>query len=186
MMEILKTWISNLCVAVVIMTIAQIILPNTSIKKHSKFAFSLIILAITLAPIINLLNFNKGTDENFFQESMTYELNSKKEIASFYDEKFILESIEENLINTLKDEFYENEFDVSLKGEIDFQSMNMNIKEVNVKVLENKKVKKVDKIEIGKEKRGKEKIKDDFLEKVESFVEKELKIPNENIYVSYS
>ena len=186
MMEILKTWISNLCVAVVIMTIAQIILPNSSIKKHSKFAFSLIILAITLSPIINLLNFNKGIDEKVFQESIAYNSKNKKEITSFYDEKFILESIEENLKSALKDEFYENDFDVSLKGEIDFESMNMNIKDVEVKVLENKKVKKVDKIEIGKEKRNKEEIKDPFLIKVEKFVEKELEISNENIYVSYS
>ena len=33
-MELLKNWISTLCVVIVIISIAHIILPNSSIKKH--------------------------------------------------------------------------------------------------------------------------------------------------------
>ncbi len=49
-----------------------------------------------------------------------------------------------------------------------------------------KKVKKVDKVVVGKEKVNKEEKKGFFLEKIEKFVEKELEISHENIIVSYA
>ena len=170
-MELLKNWISTLCVVIVIISIAHIILPNSSIKKHVKFAFSLIILSVMLSPIIGLLTMNKDIDETVFQEKISDVTRSDEEKKSLYDEEAILKSVEKNLEKSLKDEFYENEFEVNLIGKIDFDE---------------KKVKTVDKVVVGKEKVNKEEKKDSFLEKIEKFVEKELEISHENIIVSYA
>ena len=180
-MELLKNWISTLCVVIVIISIAHIILPNSSIKKHVKFAFSLIILSVMLSPIIGLLTMNKDIDETVFQEKISDVTRSDEEKKSLYDEEAILKSVEKNLEKSLKDEFYENEFEVNLIGKIDFDEVKFNIT-----VLDEKKVKKVDKVVVGKEKVNKEEKKDSFLEKIEKFVEKELEISHENIIVSYA
>lgn len=185
MMELLKGWISTLCIAVVFVSIAHIILPNSSIKKHAKFTFSLIILAIMISPIIKLLNLNENIENSTFKESMAYEFKKENEDVSLYDEEIIMAGIKDNLVTALKDEFYENDFVVSLEGNIDLKGMNVDIKGVEVRVLDNKKVEKVKKIVIGEEKIQKEENKDSFLKKVEKFVEKELEISHEHIYVSY-
>ena len=96
-------------------------------------------------------------------------------------ENFVSNLIEINKFNNLVNE-YKNEYFTDSK----IKSLQKNFITSYEYILENKKVKKVDKIEIGKEKRNKEEIKDPFLIKVEKFVEKELEISNENIYVSYS
>ena len=172
-MELLKNWISTLCVVIVIISIAHIILPNSSIKKHVKFAFSLIILSVMLSPIIGLLTMNKDIDETVFQDKISDVTRSDEEKKSLYDEEAILKSVEKNLEKSLKDEFYENEFEVNLIGKIDFDEVKF-------------KLKKVDKVVVGKEKVNKEEKKDSFLEKIEKFVEKELEISHENIIVSYA
>ena len=182
-MELLKNWISTLCVVIVIISIAHIILPNSSIKKHVKFAFSLIILSVMLSPIIGLLTMNKDIDETVFQEKISDVTRSDEEKKSLYDEEAILKSVEKNLEKSLKDEFYENEFEVNLIGKIDFDEVKFNIEKAEITVLDEKKVKKV---VVGKEKVNKEEKKDSFLEKIEKFVEKELEISHENIIVSYA
>ncbi|WEV15270.1 hypothetical protein PL325_11215 [Clostridium perfringens D] len=105
---------------------------------------------------------------------------------SLYDEEAILKSVEKNLEKSLKNEFYENEFEVNLIGKIDFDEVKFNIEKAEITVLDEKKVKKVDKVVVGKEKVNKEEKKDSFLEKIEKFVEKELEISHENIIVSYA
>ena len=182
-MELLKNWISTLCVVIVIISIAHIILPNSSIKKHVKFAFSLIILSVMLSPIIGLLTMNKDIDETVFQDKISDVTRSDEEKKSLYDEEAILKSVEKNLEKSLKDEFYENEFEVNLIGKIDFDEVKFNIEKAEITVLDEK---KVDKVVVGKEKVNKEEKKDSFLEKIEKFVEKELEISHENIIVSYA
>ncbi|EGT3615735.1 stage III sporulation protein AF [Clostridium perfringens] len=184
-MELLKNWISTLCVVIVIISIAHIILPNSSVKKHVKFVFSLIILSVMLSPIIGLLNFNKEIDENAFENKISGALDQREENTSLYDDEDILESVERNLEKALKDEFYENEFEVKLIGKVDFDDIRINIEKAEIKVLGEKKVKKVEKVVVGEEKINEEEKKDSFLEKVEKFVEKELEISHENIIVSY-
>lgn len=185
-MELLKGWISTLCTVIVILSIAHIILPNSSVKKHVKFAFSLIILSVMLSPIIDILTMNRNIDEAVLKEKVSISKEKENEKKSFYDEGAILKSIERNLEKSLKDEFYESDFEVSLVGKINFDEIKLNVEKAEVIVLDKKRVKKVDKIFVGEEKLDKKEKKDSFLEKIEKFVEKELEISNENINVSYA
>lgn len=186
-MELLKNWISTLCVVVVIVSIAHIILPNASIKKHVKFVFSLIILSVMLSPILGILNFDLENYEKKFSYEEAFKEEKNEENSSFYDNEALLKSVENNLEKALQDEFYENEFKVSLEGEVDFENIEFNINKAKIEVFKDKKVKKVEKIKIGEETEKKEEVnKDSFLVKVEKFVEKELEISNENIIVSYA
>ena len=129
---------------------------------------------------------NKDIDETVFQDKISEATSEAQEKKSLYDEEAILKSVEKNLEKSLKDEFYENEFEVNLIGKIDFDEVKFNIEKAEITVLDEKKVKRVDKIVVGKEKGNKEEKKDSFLEKIEKFVEKELEISHENIIVSYA
>lgn len=185
-MELLKNWISTLCVVIVIVSIAHIILPNSSVKKHVKFVFSLIILSVMLSPIIGLLNFNNDIDIDSFEKEIISTQKKEKKKDSLYNDKAIMESVEKNLEKALKDEFYENEFEVNLIGKINFDEVKFNVEKAEIKVLDEKRVKKVEKVIVGDEKVNKEEKKDSFLEKVEKFVEKELGISHKNIIISYA
>ena len=129
---------------------------------------------------------NKDIDETVFQDKISEATSEAQEKKSLYDEEAILKSVEKNLEKSLKDEFYENEFEVNLIGKIDFDEVKFNIEKAEITVLDEKKVKRVDKVVVGKEKGNKEEKKDSFLEKIEKFVEKELEISHENIIVSYA
>ncbi len=85
---------------------------------------------------------NKDIDETVFQEKISDVTRSDEEKKSLYDEEAILKSVEKNLEKSLKDEFYENEFEVNLIGKIDFDEVKFNIEKAEITVLDEKKVKK--------------------------------------------
>ncbi len=93
-----------------------------------------------LSPIIGLLTMNKDIDETVLQEKISdvtrFDEEKKK---SLYDEEAILKSVEKNLEKSLKDEFYENEFEVNLIGKIDFDEVKFNIEKAEITVLDEKK-----------------------------------------------
>ena len=132
------------------------------------------------------LNIPQKSPETVFQEKINDVTKSNEGKKSLYDEEAILKSVEKNLEKSLKDEFYEKEFEVNLIGKINFDEVKFNIEKAEITILDEKKVKRVDKVVVGKEKVNKEEKKDSFLEKVEKFVEKELEISHENIIVSYA
>lgn len=55
-MSVLKEWVCNLFIIILMLTFIEILLPNSSIAKYIKFVFSLIIMAIVLYPVLPLLS----------------------------------------------------------------------------------------------------------------------------------
>ena len=51
-MEILKDWISDICVSILFMTAVELVLPENSIKKYSKFVLGLIFIVVVINHII--------------------------------------------------------------------------------------------------------------------------------------
>ncbi len=82
---------------------------------------------------------NKDIDETVFQDKISEVKSEAQEKKSLYDEEAILKSVEKNLEKSLKDEFYENEFEVNLIGKIDFDEVKFNIEKAEITVLDEKK-----------------------------------------------
>jgi stage III sporulation protein AF len=54
MLEIVKNWAMAVSVAVLIGTVLEMLLPDTSVKKYVKFAIGLVILIVVIMPVIGL------------------------------------------------------------------------------------------------------------------------------------
>ncbi len=94
-MESLKTWVINICAAVFFITAVELILPDNSLKKYSKFVLGLILITVVMNPILKLFN-NNGRNMLETIESNTKALSmyeSRKDINIYKDK---------NIENTLK------------------------------------------------------------------------------------
>lgn len=53
-MDIIKEWVSNLFILIMMLSFAEIILPESSIGKYVKFIFSLVIMAAVIYPVFGI------------------------------------------------------------------------------------------------------------------------------------
>lgn len=51
----IKQWVSNLFIVILMLTFLEMLLPDSSMGKYLKFIFSLVIMATILYPIIYIL-----------------------------------------------------------------------------------------------------------------------------------
>ena len=63
-MEILKDWVSDICVTILFMTAIELVLPENSIKRYAKFVLGLIFIVVVINPIINFVN----QDNNLYKD----------------------------------------------------------------------------------------------------------------------
>lgn len=53
-MDIIKEWVTNLFILILMLSFAEIILPESSIGKYVKFIFSLVIMAAVIYPVFGI------------------------------------------------------------------------------------------------------------------------------------
>ncbi len=53
-MDIVKEWVSNLFILIMMLTFTEILLPENSTGKYVKFIFSLVIMTAVIYPIIKI------------------------------------------------------------------------------------------------------------------------------------
>ncbi len=53
-MDIVKEWVSNLFILIIMLTFTEILLPENSTGKYVKFIFSLVIMTAVIYPIIKI------------------------------------------------------------------------------------------------------------------------------------
>lgn len=189
-MEIFKQWASTLCITVIFISLAHIMLNTSIMKNHVKFALSLILLSVMIVPIVKFLSLENEIDTiNYNYKDNVDNNNNKdnKEVKEFYNNDLLIENLEKTLSKTLKNEYSTKSFNVSIKGKIDFNAVEINIDSVLVEVEDNNKVKKVQKVVISKSKENKaiKEQNDEFSEKVKKFISEELKIEKNKINVVY-
>ncbi|MPQ42761.1 stage III sporulation protein AF [Clostridium tarantellae] len=182
-MEIIKNWASTLCVTVIFISIAYLLLHTDEMKKHVKFALSLILLSVMITPILNFLNFDETKIENPFKEKENF-AQQNKDKESIYNNDYLKESLENVLTQKLKNTYKDKKFEVEIEGTMNVDKMEADIKQVNIGVIDDKKIKKVEKIVIG-EKENKLQIEDEFLKEVKSMVCDELQISKDKINIKY-
>lgn len=152
-MEILKDWVSDICVTILFMTAIELVLPENSIKRYAKFVLGLIFIVVVINPIINFVNQDNNlykdiaVNENYIDKFDDYLKNNFEEYSE-RARKTTLESFEENISRNckiiLENKFKKNKFDV--EAFCVYQDGDFKILEVIVRVEEHG-VKKIETIE---------------------------------------
>ena len=157
-MEILKDWISDICVSILFMTAVELVLPENSIKKYSKFVLWLIFIVVVINPIIGFIKQDSNLykditlNEDYVNKFDSYLENNLDEYSERI-KKTTINSFEENLSrnceNLLKNNFKKNNFNVDVS--VSYEDENFKIEELIVKVEELgiKNVETVEKVVIG-------------------------------------
>lgn len=112
MITFLKTWISQIIVAVIIATIIELILTNGNNKKYIKMIIGMYVLFTIIQPVISKItgnnleitnfNYKKYFDEDIIEISMQdFENNNSKLIKQAY-----INNIKEDIVQKLKQKGY--------------------------------------------------------------------------------
>lgn len=113
MITFLKTWISQIIVAVIIATIIELILPNGNNKKYIKMIIGMYVLFTIIQPVVTKItgnnleitnfNYKKYFDEDIIESStQDFENNNSKLIKQAY-----INNIKEDIVQKLKQKGYE-------------------------------------------------------------------------------
>lgn len=73
MMEFLQGWIISLVSIVILSVLIDVILPNGSIRKYTRFIIGILVIFVILSPVVRLLN--KGFSLDKVIEGNLYKLN---------------------------------------------------------------------------------------------------------------
>lgn len=192
-MEFVKAWVANIAVVVVFMTAIELILPNNDIKKYGKFVMGLILMVTIMKPILSVID--KGFNfESYVYEAEKYLQSSKLEVDyEKYKQKNIestMELFKKNLEmqceETLKEEFYEKDFEVKVDVSYLEDSKDFIINNIEIWVEEKgvKRVKKIQNVSINEDSKDKEGIEDSELaEGIKLFIGGKLDLPKNKINV---
>lgn len=111
MINFLRSWILNIVSVVIFITIVELILPNSSMKKYIKMIVGLLVMLVIINPILDLMHGKVKLEEDVFRTSsaihkqeLVLNLNhfkgtQQKQIISVYKdniEKYIKDQIEFN------------------------------------------------------------------------------------------
>ena len=145
-MEFLNGWIANIILFVLIATIIDFLLPNSSMHKYTKMVTSLLLMMIIVSPIFKLFSMDiEAVLKEFpiYQEGVQGEnlLEIQKKEIQASQHAYILEEMAVHLENEVKEELME-EFNLEIANiEIDldedgFENGNINSITVTLKDIE--------------------------------------------------
>lgn len=137
MIDVLSGWVKNLSLALIIVSILEMILPNNKTKKYIKLVMGIYILFTIIAPFVenntqfNLEKVNWDFYEKTIQETSTEVNQTSMDIRL---NQIFKEQVEKDIINKLKEKGYELE-SCKINAKISQGSENNNIIEkITIKV----------------------------------------------------
>ena len=152
-MEILKDWVSDICVSILFMTAVELVLPENSIKKYSKFVLGLIFIVVVINPIVGFVkqDSNIYKDITLNEDYMDKFDNYLQDNLSEYSQRVknttlnnFRDNLEKNCENLLKNKFKKDDFNVDVK--ISYENENFKIDELIIRV-EDHEIKNVETVE---------------------------------------
>lgn len=184
-MDVLKNWAVTLATLIIFISMANIILPKSSIKNHVKFVLSLIVLAAMVIPITNFLSLGNKIEE-YDLESVISEDSSytSSEDSESYSNEYMLSSLEKSIKNLLNDEYTGSKFDVKIKGNIDIGNANVDITSVAIEISSTN-INKIQKVIIGDVDNNYSDESDSFKNEIKGFISKELGVDKDIIKINY-
>jgi len=207
MIEFLKDWCLNVVSLVIFIVLLEMLLPSGRMKKMINLVSGLILVIALINPVLGLLK--KGIDLEEYQISNSNLINKKeimvnsqvlkekqtRQITNVYRNKIIGQI--ENLIKDIKgvsdtkaDVIINDDYSDEKFGEVKKVYLELELGEVDEKTESINAVKIVDKVVVGKEKKGEKEVASDkeidgeLKKQIESKIENILNIQKENIVIS--
>ncbi|MGL4873730.1 MAG: stage III sporulation protein AF [Clostridium sp.] len=187
-MEIIKEFVITLVSTIILITAVELILPDNSMKKYSKFILGTMLIAVILTPIIKFI---KGGEDAITQTIISYEnkelketndMKGKGKVNNIKKEAFE-KNLSKNIENILEKKFEKYKFSSEINCDADFDKMEFNIKNIVIYVKDGgdiSKIKKVEKVIIEENKEIKT---NKQYEDIRVYLSKELDIGKEKISV---
>lgn len=139
MINFLSSWVKNLCLALIVVSILEMLLPNNKTKKYVKMVMGLYILFSIIEPFIENSNELKFNVEDLYNQysvetSAESENVNQKSMDSRLDELY-KQKLENNIVQKLDEEGYVVE-DCDVKAHI--SSNDTGIELITIKIKEKK------------------------------------------------
>ncbi|WML40503.1 stage III sporulation protein AF [Neobacillus sp. OS1-2] len=83
-MEFLKEWVTNIILFILLATVIDMLLPNSSMQKYTKMVTGLLLIAIILTPIFKLIS---KDFESALGSIPTYQVPGEKNMKNIIDSK---------------------------------------------------------------------------------------------------
>lgn len=164
MIELLKPWVINIVAIIIFVIIADIILPEGSIKSFVKVIIGLFVLMAIIQPLIHLKNVRYDFEKSYMQTSLMLDTGGDyrgKEVLSNYQKVKALEIYETNLKDQIatavayKNSMDKNKIEVILDINKDDKSSEFGLIR-SLKVIlpsddDKSRIEKIKKVEVGEE-----------------------------------
>ena len=151
MIKFLSNWIGQIAIAVIIVSIFEMILPKGNLKKYIKVVLGIYVIYCLISPFVNKsklfdmdnINIEKYTTSNIIQSNINQESMDERLETLYIDE------LEKNInikLNEYGYEIYKCKIDANLNS----NKQNPGIHKINLIIKENKKNQiQIDDVEIG-------------------------------------
>ncbi|MGG1400618.1 stage III sporulation protein AF [Bacillus salipaludis] len=143
-MEFIKEWVTNIILFVLLATVIDMLLPNSSMQKYVKMVTGLLLIAIILTPIFKLISKDFETtlvsipsNQTPGEKNIKNLIDSKKKEIQDSQHAYILEQMRVQLKKDVKEELMENygleiaDLDIATNEESD-QAFPENIQKITV------------------------------------------------------
>lgn len=188
-MLIIKSWIGNICAALIFLTAVELILPDNSLKKYSKLVLGLILMIVVINPLLAILNKNINPEsliERYMSSEYTGHTQKEYKLKNVeVTEKKFNENLKLTLGEILKEEFNDYKFNIEVTSVYNEKKEVMEIKQINIGYSD-KSISSIEKIKInGKSTPALKSVdtKDIKGEKIKASIETKTKIPIDKINV---
>lgn len=120
LIEFISQWIKSISMIFIIISIIELVIPNSNLKKYVNMFIGLLIIIAIITPIVNLLDSNYDIEKEVFKNII-----EGVEIQNINNEDILLaqeKQIKELYINRLRDDVYK-----SIKEITDYEIFAINI-----------------------------------------------------------
>ena len=151
MIKFLSNWIGQIAIAVIIVSIFEMILPKGDLKKYIKVVLGIYVIYCLISPYVNKnklfdldnINIKKYTTSNIIQSNVNQESMDERLETLYIDE------LEKNINIKLKEYGYEI-YKCKIDANLNSNKQNPGIHKINLIIKENKKNQiQIDDVEIG-------------------------------------
>jgi stage III sporulation protein AF len=111
MMDFLKEWVTNIILFILLATVIDMLLPNSSIQKYTKMVTGLLLIAIILTPVLKLISEDFETTMSSIpsyqapgEKNMKNSIELKKKEIQASQHAYILEEMAVQLKKDVKEE----------------------------------------------------------------------------------
>lgn len=143
-MDLLKEWVTNIILFILVATILDMLLPNSGMRKYTKMVTGLLLIAIILTPIFKLIS---GDFESTFAKIPTFQTPGENNMKNLIDSQkkeiqasqhaYIYEQMADELKKDVEKELMDqygleiSKLDISTNGKSD-QAFPDNLQRVSV------------------------------------------------------